>query len=217
MIKPLLSIVLLTNLLSACSIISPPPKETADACAIFEEKSGWYYATQKAEDNWHIPAPLILAFVNQESAFVANAKPPRTKLWGFIPWSRPSSAYGYPQATKPAWKDYERETKRKFAFRNRYSDAADFIAWYNDRSVKQLKLARTDAYKLYLAYHEGLGGYRNKSYEKKKWLLEVAKRVENNYKEYTKQLKACSGDLKTRWYEKIFVGEATQTTVSLEN
>lgn len=196
---------------TGCAMMTPPPSQPQDACAIFEEKGGWYHATKQAEEKWNIPAPMILAFIRQESSFQADAKPPRKKVFGFIPWTRPSSAYGYSQAIRDTWEEYEKETGRSLAFRNRYSDSTDFIGWYNNRSVRALKLMRTDAYNLYLAYHEGIGAYRKKSYEQKKWLIDVAKKVEGYYKTYDKQLKQCADKIETRWYQKIFVEKEPAT------
>ena len=216
-IRAVLFITIITSLLllSGCAMLSSQPKQIDDACAIFHEKGGWFHATKKAEQRWNIPSALILAFIRQESAFKADAKPPAKKLFGFIPWSRPSSAYGYPQATKPAWEDYLKASGRSsLASRSRYSDAVDFVAWYNDRSVRQLKLSRRDAYNLYLAYHEGLSAYRKKSYLKKQWLLGVAKKVERYYKAYTKQLKQCEKDIDTRWYQKIFVEQKAREAIA---
>ena len=39
-----------------------------------------------------------MAIIKQESSFIADAKPDRRKLLGFIPWKRKSSARGYAQA-----------------------------------------------------------------------------------------------------------------------
>ena len=70
-------------------------------------------------------------------------------------WRRSSSAYGYAQATDEAWKDYKKDTGRRFVQRDDFADALDFIGWYNDRSHKRLKLRKNDAYRLYLAYYNG--------------------------------------------------------------
>ena len=76
-----------------------------------------------------------------------------------MPWRRSSSAYGYAQATNEAWKDYKKDTGRRFVQRDDFADAIDFIGWYNDRSHKRLKLRKNDAYRLYLAYYNGHTGY----------------------------------------------------------
>ena len=71
-----------------------PPSNTSNICKIFEEKSSWYKAAKKAEKNWKVPISVTMSFIKQESSFIAEAKPPRSKLLGFIPWKRPTSAKG---------------------------------------------------------------------------------------------------------------------------
>ena len=40
-------------------------------------------------------------------------------------------------------------------------------------------------------YHEGHGGYNNKTYENKAWLIDVAKNVEKKSNTYKSQLSQC--------------------------
>ena len=185
-------------LLGGCA--RPPPADVNDACTILEERKNWYYASIRARKNWGVPVALMLSFIHQESSFRSRAKTERTKLFGFIPWKRVSSAYGYSQATDGTWKQYKEETGKKFARRSSFSDASDFIGWYNNKSVKVLGLAPQDAYSLYLAYHEGWSGYRKKSYRQKPWLIEAAKKVQQRTNTYSRQLERCAGRLKVPWY-----------------
>ena len=182
---------LLPLILTSCAVLSPQPPNVNNICDIFADKRGWYNSARQAENRWKIPTALIFAFINQESSFKSNARPPRKKFFGFIPWQRPTSAYGYAQATKPTWEDYKKETGKIVVFRNNFKDSADFIGWYNNKSANTLKISRNDAYRLYLAYHEGRGGYRKQSYLKKKWLLAVARKVEKQKNRYMKQLNTC--------------------------
>ena len=181
---------------------SLPPPDVSDACTILEDRKSWYDAALKARDRWNLPPSLTLAFIHQESSFKAGAKPPRTKLLGFIPWKRKTSARGYAQAIDATWKQYKKETGNRFARRSSFKYAVDFIGWYNNKSVRTLGISPNDAYNLYLAYHEGWGGYRKKSYLKKekKWLIGVAKKVAGRKRVYEKQLESCAGRLKVPWY-----------------
>ena len=70
------------------------------------EKPGWYDAVKDASDSWNVTEGLILSFIRQESSFVADAKPPCTKILWVLPGPRASSAYGYPQAKDGTWGDY---------------------------------------------------------------------------------------------------------------
>jgi hypothetical protein len=120
------------TLLSGCA--SAPPKELDDICEIFREKSGWYEDAKTARARWGVPISIMMAFMHQESRFVATAKPARKKLWGFIPGPRPSDAYGYSQAKDATWTWYERSSGNYGADRDNFDDAIDFIGWYNDVS-----------------------------------------------------------------------------------
>src|SRR5690606_7592879 len=82
--------------LVACS--SAPPQNTSNLCSMFEERRSWYKAAMRAEERWHVPISVTMAFIQQESGFAGRARPPRRILLGFIPWSRPSNAFGYAQA-----------------------------------------------------------------------------------------------------------------------
>ncbi len=192
-------------LIGGCAWLSSPLSKTDNACGIFEQRTNWYRAAKASEQKWQVSTALILAFIHQESGFKSNARPPRKNFLGFIPWLRKPSAYGYAQATKSAWEDYKKETGRKFVFRNRFSDATDFIGWYNNKSANVIKLKRDDAYNLYLAYHEGWEGYRDKSYANKKWLTKVARKVQKNFISYRNQLRLCEDKLDQPWYKSLFV------------
>ena len=96
-----------------------------------------------------------------ESGFDWLAKPPRQKLFKIIPYKRPSSSFGYSQAVKGTWKQYKIETGNKFATRSRFKDSVDFIGWYTNKTEKILKVSKKDAFKQYVAYHEGWGNFKN--------------------------------------------------------
>lgn len=191
-------ILTLACMLAACT--SSPPKHLTNACSIFDEKDGWYKDAKKASKRWGIPIATNLAIMHQESRFVAKAKPPRTKILWVFPGPRKSSAYGYSQAKKETWKWYKRESGHGGADRNDFDDAIDFIAWYNHITVKRNKVKPNDTYNLYLAYHEGHGGFSRGSYKKKSWLIGVAKKVDRLAKSYDAQLTKCEDRLDSSWW-----------------
>jgi hypothetical protein len=184
-------------MMAGCS--TSPPRNTADACDIFEEKDDWYEASQDSFDKWGVPVHVQLAIIHQESRFKHNAKPPRQKLFWFIPWFRKSSAYGYAQVQDSTWEWYKRDTGNGWADRDDYEDAVDFIGWYASVSHRKLGISKWDAYRQYLAYHEGHGGYKRASYKKKSWLMKVARKVEGNAKRYRSQIAACKDKLERGW------------------
>lgn len=186
-------------LLSACC--PPPPKSQIDVCKIFKEYPEWYWATQDTQKKWHTPISVQMAIIHQESHFKGKAKPPREKLLWVIPWKRPTSAYGYSQAVNGTWSIYEKETDST-RYRHSFSSATDFLGWYATRAHKRAKISRANAYELYLAYHEGIGGYMRGTYKKKPWLMAVARKVERQANLYHNQLILCQKSLpKKPWWK----------------
>ncbi len=180
---------------------SSPPRNPADSCAIFKEKSRWYRDALESSERWGVPVHVQMAILYQESAFVNDARPPRNRLLWFIPWTRPSSAYGYAQATDGTWVWYREATGNGGADRDDFGDVTDFIGWYGDQSNRRLGIPLDDAYRQYLAYHEGHAGYRRGSYRSKQWLMNVASRVEIRARSYQLQLANCAGELvESPWY-----------------
>jgi hypothetical protein len=183
------------GVLSLLGCATSPPRQVENICSIFAEKSGWYASAEKSKKRWGSSIPLMMAFMHQESRFKATAKPPRDKIFGFIPGPRKSSAYGYSQAQDATWKWYEKKSGNWGADRDNFQDAIDFIGWYNTQTKKINGVSLSNANSLYLAYHEGHGGFKKKSYNKKKWLKGVAKKVASRTSTYSKQLKKCEARL----------------------
>ena len=181
--------------LSACSSI---PKNTSNSCSIFEEKYLWYKHAKKTEKKWGTPVYLQLAIIKMESSFDRFAKPPRQKLFKVVPYKRPSSSFGYSQAVKGTWKQYKDETGNKYATRARFKDSVDFIGWYTSKTEKILKVSKNDAFKQYIAYHEGWGNFKN--YKDNTKVINLAKRVEKQSNTYKQQLAKCKNSLSTTKY-----------------
>ena len=181
--------------INACSSI---PSNTSNSCSIFDERYLWYKHAKKSEKKWGTPVYLQLAIIKMESGFDWLAKPPRQKLFKIVPYKRPSSSFGYSQAVKGTWKQYKTETGNKFATRTRFKDSVDFIGWYTTKTEKILKVSKQDAFKQYVAYHEGWGNYKN--YKSNKKVINLAKRVEKQSNIYKKQLSDCKNTLSTNKY-----------------
>ena len=182
-------------LFSACSSI---PKNTSDSCKIFDERYLWYKHSKKVKEKWGTPIHIQLAIIKMESDFDWLAKPPRQKLFKVIPFKRPSSSFGYSQAVKGTWEQYKNETGNKLATRARFKDSVDFIGWYTNKTNSILKISLQDAFKQYIAYHEGWGNY--KYYKKNKKVIGLAKKVEKQSKIYKKQFSKCSNTLSKNKY-----------------
>nr|WP_241264330.1 hypothetical protein [Bowmanella dokdonensis] len=189
---------LLAVSLSGCA--TSPPKDTSNLCEIFYEKRDWYDAASDMNSKWGVPIHVPMAMMYQESSFRHDALPPRDYVFfGLIPWGRVSSAYGYSQAKTPTWQDYVRETGNGWASREDFDDAMDFMGWFISKTHKINGVSKWDAYAQYLNYHEGWGGYKRKTYNRKAWLKTVAAKVKDRSYRYAKQLKSCQEDLDTHW------------------
>lgn len=175
------------------------PDSPGDACDIFQNQDGWWRSARSAERRWGAPPTLQLAIIRQESGFNHNARPARGRGFLFFPGRRPSSAHGYAQALTSTWAEYERARGDDGVDRNEFSDATDFVAWYCGVSQRELGISFADARSHYLAYHEGRGGYRRRSYEGNGTLLAAAARVQGYYDVYAAQLERCEGRL-NRWW-----------------
>jgi len=182
-------------LISSCSSV---PSNTSNSCLIFDERYLWFKHVRKSEKKWGTPIYLQLAIIKMESDFDWLAKPPRQKLFKIIPYKRPSSSFGYSQAVDGTWKQYKKETGNKMAVRNRFKDSVDFIGWYTNKTEKILKVSKKDAFKQYIAYHEGWGNYKN--YKNNKKVINLAKRVEKQSNIYKQQLSECKNSLSTKKY-----------------
>ena len=169
-------VVLLLAWVSGCSFTTPPPKRQADICQGLRTVSGLVRLRGQ-----------VRAQVGHAGAHPHGLRAPRVQLpeprpaarrwlW-FIPLGRPSSAKGYAQAQDPVWGEYQAERGRLFRSRSDMEDALDFIGWYNDKTWRQLGISRTDAEQLYLAYHEGRGGYRRGTWKKKPKVQRTARNV----------------------------------------
>jgi hypothetical protein len=187
---------LLAFLVHGCAS-TPPPRRPDNVCEIFREHSDWYDDAAAATERWGIPIPVMMAILHQESRYVSDARPPRTTCLWIFPGPRPSSAFGYAQAKDETWDEYRRATGHSGADRDDFGDAIDFVGWYCHLSVRQCGIARDNARNLYLAYHEGRGGFNRRSYARKKWLIRVADKVQSRAVMYRGQLAACEGEFRT--------------------
>ena len=186
--------------LIAVGCTTMPPKNLDNICAIFEEHRAWYHSSKRAFEEHGIPVHVQMAIIYQESRFRSEAQPERVWIFGIIPWFRPSSAYGYAQVKDETWGWYKEKRGRRFASRDDFDDAVDFISWYGRASFDRLHISKWDAYGQYLAYHEGQGGYKRKTYLKKPWLINVAKKVKLRAARYHTQLAGCEKELNRSWW-----------------
>ena len=186
---------ILLFIITSCSSI---PSNTRNTCNIFNERYLWYKHTKNSEKKWGAPIYIQMAFIKKESDFNWLAKPKRLKLFKIVPYKRPSTSFGYSQAVKGTWEQYKKETKNPLATRARFKDSVDFIGWYINKTEKILKIPKTDAYRQYIAYHEGWRNYKN--YKNNQKVIIFAKRVREQSNLYRKQLFQCQNRLNKNKY-----------------
>lgn len=191
-------------LLAACT--TTPPKNLDNVCDIFDEYYDWYNAAKEVENKYGVPIGVTMAFIHQESKFVEDARPKREWFLWIFPGSYPSTAYGYTQALNGTWREYQNDTGQWSADRDDFTDAVDFIGWYNAKTIRRTGIKKHDAYRLYLAYHEGAGGYLRGTYTQKPWLIKVSRKVERRANMYNQQLLQCRETLESGWLWRTLFG-----------
>jgi len=168
-----------------------PPSRLNDACSIAREKPDYIKAFKSTERKWGVPVHVQMATIYQESRYRHDARTPHRYVLGVIPMGRQSSAFGYSQALDGTWEEYQRETGKRRAKRDRIRDASDFIGWYMNKTYERNGINLGDTRNQYLAYHEGHTGYARGSYNQKSWLLNVASDVDARANLYQAQLASC--------------------------
>lgn len=179
-------------LLAGCA---SAPRSTGNACAVFSQRDGllsdWRRDARRASAEFGVPVHVLMATIQAESNFDARARPPRHWILGFIPGKRISTAYGYAQVLDGTWADYQRRTGRHADRRNDFADAIRFIAWYHADSSRRLGIDKSDAYRLYLAYHSGHAGYERGVWQSRPEALRGARRAQDMSRRYAAQLARC--------------------------
>jgi len=167
------------------------PRNLDDACSIVKQRPHYLRAMEKTERDWHVPVPVQMAIIYQESKFIGNNRTPMRYALGVIPMGRQSSAYGYAQALDGTWDEYQRAEGGRGADRDDIKDATDFIGWYMTQTAEETGVPLGDARNQYLAYHEGRTGYLRGSHNSKTWLLRIADEVGDRAVMYDQQLRLC--------------------------
>ena len=118
--------------LSCCATL--PPRDVNNICHVFKQYPRWRTDALDVQRRWRVPVAVQMAIMHQESKFDSKAQPPRTKLLWFIPWARPSTAYGYAQALRSTWDLYRKSDGGLWASRENFADGVDFIGWYANQA-----------------------------------------------------------------------------------
>lgn len=191
MSRVLRAMILVTLVASCGSGKYQAPRELDNACSIVRQHPNYLRAFKKAQREWGVPVPVLMAIIYQESKFIGNNRPPHQYALGVIPIGRQSSAYGYSQALDGTWEEYQRLEGGRGARRDDIYDATDFMGWYMAESQRSLGIPLSDTRNQYLAYHDGRTGFRRGSYRSKAWLLKIADELAIRAVTYDTQLRAC--------------------------
>ena len=178
-------------ILIGCSSV---PKNTVNACAIFDEKYFWYKFAKSTEKKWGAPVELQMAIIKKESGYDWLARPERTKLFKVIPWKRKSSSLGYSQAVVDTWETYKRSRGKKYVTRVLFKDSSDFIGWYVDQTYKKMKVPKNNYFRQYLYYYNGW------TKRTRPESIPYAKEVSRMAKKYRDQIRKCQSKLNRNKY-----------------
>lgn len=192
----LLLLLLISTVIASC--VPKQPQNIDSICAIFDQQPSWYTYAKRTEQRWGVPVELQMAIMHQESSFIGNARPPRKKLLGIVPWTRSGSDYGFAQAINPTWQEYKAETGRTLVRRSSFADASDFVGWYVDKAHRRLDIPKNNAYDMYLAYNVGMGGYERGHYNSHPWVRDAARKVAERAGAYKRELLQCRTKLERR-------------------
>ena len=193
---------LLLLCLAGCATVRP--SNPNNICAIFKEKRDWYSAAKETQKKWRVPLQEPFAILYQESGFRENAKTPRKHFLWIIPLGRESSAFGYAQAEKSIWNSYKRQTGNGGASREDFDDAIDFMGWYMSQTRHINGVPLQDVYRQYLNYHEGWGGYRRETYERKPEVKMIARKVQARSDLFGQQYAGCKSELDRGFWSRLW-------------
>lgn len=131
-------------LLAICLAPMSANAQAANACKVLEAHENWADALQAASDKYNVSAGAIMAFIDQESRFKANAQ---------------NGPYlGFSQASPQTWAWFLRETKSS-ASRTDFAASAKFVGWHFNAMNKKLGIPLSSTKSQYMAYKLGIGGY----------------------------------------------------------
>ncbi len=128
--------------------------QTADACGLLARNSGWAKDLKAAQDKWQVTPGTMLAIIDQESRFNANA---RGEGAG---GASPTRNFGYAQANLRTWNWFLRDTGNASGARTDFGLSVDFVGWHFATMERRIGAPRSNTTVHYLVYKMGEGGYQ---------------------------------------------------------
>jgi hypothetical protein len=128
--------------------------QIADACALLSRNPGWAESLKAAQATWRVSPGTMLAVLDQESRFNANAR------GAGAAGPNPARNFGYAQANIRTWNWFLRDTGKSSGSRTDFGLSADFVGWHFATMERRIGADRANTVSHYLAYKMGEGGYR---------------------------------------------------------
>ena len=147
-------------------------------CRVLKAHPSWQQIAESTSNKWGVPVPVQMAIMRVESNFKAHAKNKR------------SSAKGFAQVVNKTWRAYRHSTHAQ-ANRSSFAAASNFIGWYAQGAHNQLGISPNNAYQLYIAYHNGNGGYKKAMHSKHAAIKKLAHHVQQLANIYQTQIASC--------------------------
>jgi hypothetical protein len=168
----------------AALILSPWPAhaQTSDVCALLARNDGWAEGLKSAQEKWRVTPGTMLAVLDQESRFNANAR------GAGAGGANPSRNFGFAQANLTTWNWFLRDTGKSSGSRTDFGLSADFVGWHFATMERRIGASRDNTSAHYLAYKMGEGGYKRGASTSSRAL---AARITARARNFDGQLTAC--------------------------
>ena len=167
-----------------CLVASKAQAQTPSSaiCELLAKNPGWEDALRAASIKWQVSPGAILAVIDHESRFRADAKGQGATGESSV------RNYGYTQANLRTWNWYLRETERASGSRSDFGLAVDFVGWHFATMERRIKSPRDKVANHYLAYKLGEGGYQRGGSAQAR---QLAYRIETRAKSHDVALQSC--------------------------
>lgn len=167
--KPIIAAIFVSTLLSGNAFA-----QSANICNLITSKVGWADSLKSASMKHGVKASSILAFIEQESKFKANASN--------------GGNFGYAQSSLQTWNNFTRSTGAGAKSRTDFDASVDFVGWNFKTMSRKIGIDKDNVQEQYLAYQMGEGGYLKR---KNSVNRSVAKKVAMRAAIFEKQLSTC--------------------------
>ena len=156
--------------------------QTKDMCALLANNPSWSDSLKVAQDQWSISPGAVLAIIDQESRFNAQAR--GANAGG----PNPRRNFGYAQANVQTWNWFLRDTGKAAGARTDFALSVDFVGWHFAKMERRFRISRSNVSAHYLVYKMGEGGYQRGASTRARGL---ANRIAERAHTINAQLTAC--------------------------